>query len=398
MDPKTIETNPNKRASSDEEKEKNDEKRLKKTDETGTTTETKQYSPQELLEEDEEIDLVEYLDIINDDIDRNEMAEALLGGVHENLCTMLLTEGESTRQALYACLTCSETVGNGEPAGICLPCSEECHKDHELFELYSKRDFVCDCGNPKFGDLKCKLFPKIYKNEGNKYNQNFKGLYCTCHKPYTFEDEEMFQCLICEDWFHVSHLNHSPPEEWTEMVCEACVSKHEFMFFYDESGILKSDKNLEVEEYLNYLKQNPKRKKIQECIYDPLKQSVQSKLDFDEIKQAHTKHFKTIYLPIDWRTKICNCFDCTKMYQDQGLAFILDPFDMVCLFMYKNQQIEDKPLAKYQNNHVRTIQVVDEIKKFFQICTQQKRAVTTEDIRDILDNINKNNPALKRKF
>lgn len=39
-----------------------------------------------------------------------------------------------------------------------------------------------------------------------------------------------------------------------------------------------------------------------------------------------------------------------------------------------------------------------EIKKFFQICTQQKRAVTTEDIRDILDNINKNNPALKRKF
>lgn len=92
MDPKTIETNPNKRASSDEEKEKNDEKRLKKTDETGTTTKTKQYSPQELLEEDEEIDLVEYLDIINDDIDRNEMAEALLGGVHENLCTMLVCE------------------------------------------------------------------------------------------------------------------------------------------------------------------------------------------------------------------------------------------------------------------------------------------------------------------
>lgn len=43
-------------------------------------------------------------------------------------------------------------------------------------------------------------------NSNNVYNQNFVGTYCTCNRPYpdpedTVEDE-MIQCIICEDWFH----------------------------------------------------------------------------------------------------------------------------------------------------------------------------------------------------
>lgn len=29
-------------------------------------------------------------------------------------------------------------------------CSYSCHENHELIELYTKRDFRCDCGNDKF--------------------------------------------------------------------------------------------------------------------------------------------------------------------------------------------------------------------------------------------------------
>lgn len=29
-------------------------------------------------------------------------------------------------------------------------CSYSCHENHELIELYTKRDFRCDCGNNKF--------------------------------------------------------------------------------------------------------------------------------------------------------------------------------------------------------------------------------------------------------
>ena len=42
------------------------------------------------------------------------------------------------------------------------------------------------------------------------YNQNYKGLYCTCHRVYPDPEGEalgeMLQCCICEDWFHELHL------------------------------------------------------------------------------------------------------------------------------------------------------------------------------------------------
>lgn len=39
------------------------------------------------------------------------------------------------RQALFACASC-DTTG---PAGVCLACSLICHKNCELYELYTKR-------------------------------------------------------------------------------------------------------------------------------------------------------------------------------------------------------------------------------------------------------------------
>ena len=52
-------------------------------------------------------------------------------------------------------------------------------------------------------------------NQRNIYNDNFKGIFCVCKKPYPPEEEEeegknddafedMVQCQICEDWFHPS--------------------------------------------------------------------------------------------------------------------------------------------------------------------------------------------------
>lgn len=58
----------------------------------------------------------------------------------------------------------------------------------------------------------------------NKYDDNFRGLYCVCKRPYPDKespveqkrsplfpmknicfqtaDDAMIQCMICEDWFH----------------------------------------------------------------------------------------------------------------------------------------------------------------------------------------------------
>ncbi|XP_005986670.1 putative E3 ubiquitin-protein ligase UBR7 [Latimeria chalumnae] len=175
------------------------------------------------------------VDVLEEDEELEEEACAVLGGSDSEKCSY--SEGYIKRQALYACNTC--TPKGGEPAGICLACSYKCHEGHELFELYTKRNFRCDCGNGKFKDFECKIFPEKERvNAVNKYNDNFFGLYCICKRPYPDpEDEvpdEMIQCVVCEDWFHGRHLGAVPAEntDFQEMVCQSCMGRCSFLWAY----------------------------------------------------------------------------------------------------------------------------------------------------------------------
>lgn len=146
-----------------------------------------------------------------------------------NTCTYTIGP---LRQNVYACLTCSES--DGKLAGICYSCSIQCHSKHELVELFSKREFTCDCGTTRMahnGACKLRLRTKDKSSRrssvssigstdlepspledipslSNKYNHNFKGVFCSCAKPYNPLEEtgNMFQCHFgdaCgEDWFH----------------------------------------------------------------------------------------------------------------------------------------------------------------------------------------------------
>ncbi|GJP30972.1 hypothetical protein CLOM_g7533 [Closterium sp. NIES-68] len=198
--------------------------------------------------------------------ERVEEALAVLGADDPDKCTYDM--GYRKRQALYSCLTCvpppkiptlpKETEGSeGErgassrvdlkdilsgdwnPAGICTACSLKCHDGHELVELYTKRRFCCDCGTSKFqGSVapSCQLQPeKEPLNERNEYSQNYAGVYCNCRRPFPDpeaeargEDEDMTQCIVCEDWFHDHHLGLEPgfeaPEHFTDLICGHCAS------------------------------------------------------------------------------------------------------------------------------------------------------------------------------
>lgn len=98
--------------------------------------------------------------------ERAKMAELLLGGCLDLVCTYpevfvpffqikIMLKGYKFRQPLYSCKTCFSKTG--QLAGICYACSENCHEGHDMVELYTKRNFCCDCGNSKF-ENKCKLF------------------------------------------------------------------------------------------------------------------------------------------------------------------------------------------------------------------------------------------------
>lgn len=154
------------------------------------------------------------------------------------------TYPKALRQIVFACLSCLR-ANNGSDVGVCYLCLIQCHSTHELVELFSKRDFVCDCGttrmengaacklrlnergvksegavrlrtgsmleqrsfgNERFSslDLKAKDIPSL----GNTYNHNFKGRFCSCGMVYNpiQETRTMHQCYFgesCgEDWFH----------------------------------------------------------------------------------------------------------------------------------------------------------------------------------------------------
>uniref|UniRef100_A0A093VR92 Protein mlo2 n=1 Tax=Talaromyces marneffei PM1 TaxID=1077442 RepID=A0A093VR92_TALMA len=132
------------------------------------------------------------------------------------------------RQTLFSCLTCNPPPkSDGDPytpAAVCYSCSISCHGEHTLVELFSKRNFVCDCGTTRFPNTsvctlrvdqktKTKGVHSQPPAEGNKYNHNFRNRFCACDEEYDPHKEKgtMFQCLglgtietggCGEDWWH----------------------------------------------------------------------------------------------------------------------------------------------------------------------------------------------------
>lgn len=130
-------------------------------------------------------------------------------------------------------------MDNPNLAGLCYSCSISCHGEHELVELFTKRDFECDCGTTRFPDLtpctlrsnaKTGLKGNVVAEEPRKenaYNHNFAGRFCCCNETYDAETEKgtMFQCLglgtiaeggCGEDWYHpecLMGLSRSAPKK-----------------------------------------------------------------------------------------------------------------------------------------------------------------------------------------
>lgn len=135
------------------------------------------------------------------------------------------------KQQVYICMTCTDNN-----AGFCYSCSIACHSQHDVRELFSKRNFRCDCGNSKFPGKCCLKDKSDSINEKNRYNHNFAGRFCWCNKVYDpDEDELMFQCNICEEWFHAGCITKEKDklsETFDDYICRDCVDKYNFIKKY----------------------------------------------------------------------------------------------------------------------------------------------------------------------
>ena len=99
---------------------------------------------------------------------------------------------EETRQPVYSCLSCrSQPMSPSDRAGICVGCSVSCHGDCELVELFTRRNFVCDCGTERLPTRRCKITLRACDKaaQTNTYDANFDGIFCSCGIHYDPDTE-----------------------------------------------------------------------------------------------------------------------------------------------------------------------------------------------------------------
>lgn len=224
------------------------------------------------------------------------------------------------RQDLYACRKCTEQA-NGRYSGFCAGCRQSCHSDHpdEVFELYTKRAFRCDCGNKRARNI-CKLQPdKDDVNVGNErtYSHNFDSRYCRCDREYDY-NLPMAQCAMCEDWFHEECYktdsrrrgNETQPYSTEyELTCKDCVKTLPVLAEYYESlHAWTKQSNLRVW-------QEARLKKG--CIR-PKTASVSMKAGSIDY----------MWRP-GFRIFLCRCADCSEMYRSANCLYITDRSDFV---------------------------------------------------------------------
>lgn len=323
---------------------------------------------------------VTMLDVLQVENQLEEDAYAVLGASDDQNCTY--NKGY-IRQALYACKTC---CSNKIRAAVCLACSFHCHEGHELVELYTKRHFRCDCGNSKFDGKQCNLEKqKSANNNENKYNQNFDGTYCTCARPYPDpegDDDEMLQCIICEDWYHSKHLEFDdgiPADNtYDEMTCASCMREHNFLWRYAAKYAVlgKSDVNATSD-------------KNEEVDVTELPKGCQ----LPKFSCVNTKG--SCFWKEGWRTALCMCEKCKLLYNTENVAFLLDPKDSVQAYeeagkMNKQESQYEKGMKALASlEHVQKLTAIEEynnmkerLMQYLQKFAENKKVVREEDIKE----------------
>ncbi|KAH6783427.1 PHD finger protein-like protein [Perilla frutescens var. hirtella] len=368
-------------------------------------------------------------------------ADLVLGGDEGKECTY--SKGYMKRQAIFSCLTCTPA----ENAGICTACCLSCHEGHEIVELWTKRNFRCDCGNSKFGEFFCKLLAsKDAENSNNAYNHNFKGTYCTCNLPYpdpsAEEQVEMLQCCICEDWFHEEHIGLSstdkiPRDEdgeplFEDFICQDCAVVCSFLAHYpqnilatnvsgEESVVHENDPPLRSSEKLE--KENCSITSIEgnadaETIPAIAKQGVEVKectevagpsskciIGIDLARDSPTMDkAKPMFLYKNWRESLCVCEKCSEFYAKKGIGFITDKEDSIAEYERMAKEKRNENLQKQEGAELNFLNNLDHVAKMeilsgiadmknefsaFLESTDQSKPVTAADIQQVFENLAK---------
>ena len=274
-----------------------------------------------------------------------------------------------------------------------------------LVELYTKRNFRCDCGSSKMSS-RCRLEPEKQENSENSYNQNFTGLYCTCRRPYPDPedplDDVMIQCVVCEDWFHGRHLardsdNSSPPAEdlYAEMICYGCVGKFSFLQSYAGPAISQGSKAGNEREEVNVTTDPGGDSK---AVTDGGGSALCKLKPSGEEGEAA----RTLFFPDKWRKNLCRCPDCLELYAAKQICFLTEEEDTVLYYETRAKEkkkgtLEHGMEALSKMDRVKQVEAIhsynnmkENLMEYLSKFANSKKVVREEDIREFFQGINSN--------
>lgn len=188
---------------------------------------------------------------------------------------------------------------------------------------------------------------KLATNENNKYNHNFSGRYCTCNKRYPPDEndtdaetnDEMWQCIVCEDWYHTKHLGAKElPTRFDELICTQCVDTLDFVHYYQHSD--KPD----VESTPGTTSPSKHLTATTECVLEKLKtiyHQHNKQESSTSTPTAEASKGPVFWQDCGWRSKLCRCEKCLEMYKVKGCEYLLDEKDTVQYY-----EAQGKALAK----------------------------------------------------
>ncbi|KAJ2782171.1 hypothetical protein H4R18_002436 [Coemansia javaensis] len=343
------------------------------------------------------------------------------------------------RQPLYACLTCTrppaqyrrQGAASGgdptDPAGMCYSCSIECHTDHEVVELFTKRRFRCDCGTRRLlparkaaADPACCLLKRAQaaalaetENRDNAYGHNFWGFYCRCDRFYDPASETglMVQCYVCNDWYHDACIGAMPSEErCDDYICRECVAKHAVLRYIRSPamvrGVVVDGRVASLEDPLEdspedpldgSLENQPASSSSEPCAEDgggepatkrPRPSACRLRRDTDAIDAGQPFD---LFMGDGWRKDVCTCLDCMRGIAAGGLLFLLNEEDVV-----EPEEDEARGESLYESalkrlramDHVQAVDAAAayrslsaKIKDYLRPFAASGRVVTGQDIR-----------------
>jgi len=143
----------------------------------------------------------------------------------------------------------------------------------------------------------------------------------------------MIQCVICEDWYHGRHLkvDKLPKDEnYAEMLCYLCREKHQ--------SILAPYQGVSVTTLLDESLANTSSVSVSDNLDESLPNASTSSASVNESKKCKIADFDkekadktatTLFMPQNWRSDLCKCDGCVKLFAEHNVSFLLDEEDTV---------------------------------------------------------------------